>query len=189
EQNASLIISGWKGFTTYKDNFFGTVIDSVAARSHIPLLIAQFTQPVASTRRILLAVDKQQVLSPNFAPTLEMSTAIAAELKATLQVLIIIPLRQKKFTTEELTQLSPDIQPEQAQGRLINRISKRLQPEDLLILEVNTRARGLSTRQAALGLVPEAITRTHPSISVLVMHYPPVTDKSLEKTVAVKAQV
>ncbi len=173
EQDASLIVCGWKGFSTYKDNFFGSVLDSVALRSPVPLLIARFTHPVASTSRILLAVDKPQVLSPNFAATLEMSQAIAVELKATLNVLVVVGLRQRQLTGEEIDRISPDIEIEQAQGKLINRISKRVQPDDLLILEVNTRNRRVSSRQSALGRVPEAIARTHTQTSVLVMHFPP----------------
>ncbi|MEO0770972.1 MAG: universal stress protein, partial [Cyanobacteria bacterium J06649_4] len=177
DQDASLIICGWKGFTTYKDNFFGTVLDNVARRSHVPLLIARFTHPVASTQRILLAVDKQQALSPNFTPTLEMSQAIATELKAALQVLVVVGVRQRQLTGEEVECISPDFPIEQAKGKLINRISKRIQPDDLIILEVNTHKRRLSTRQTALGIVPESITRSHPSTSVLVMHYPPADRK------------
>ena len=163
---------GWKGFSNYKDNFFGSVIDSVARRSQVPMLIARFTHPVASTSRIILAVNKQQALSPNFAPTLEMSQAIANELKATLQVLIVVAIKERQLTGEEIDRISPDIQLEQAKGKLINRISKRIQPDDLLILEVNTHKQMLAVRQSALGVVPEAITRTHSETSVLVMHYP-----------------
>lgn len=172
EQDASLIVCGWKGFSNYKDNFFGSVIDSVARRSQVPMLIARFTHPVASTSRIILAVNKQQALSPNFAPTLEMSQAIANELKATLQVLIVVAIKERQLTGEEIDRISPDIQLEQAKGKLINRISKRIQPDDLLILEVNTHKQMLAVRQSALGVVPEAITRTHSETSVLVMHYP-----------------
>lgn len=182
EQDASLVVCGWKGFSTYKDNFFGSVLDSVAQRSHVPLLITRFTHPVANTSRVLLAVDKPQALSPNFVATVEMSRAIATELKATLNVLVVVGLRQRQLTGEEMERIGPDIEIEQVQGKLINRISKRVQPDDLLILEVNTRSRRTATRQSALGLVPEAIARSHPQTSVLVMHYPPAEASTTSST-------
>lgn len=45
----------------------------------------------------------------------------------------------------------------------------------VLMLEVNTHAQRRSTRTAAVGVVPEAIARTHPDVSIVVVHYPPST--------------
>ncbi|MGB3572743.1 MAG: hypothetical protein WBA01_11920, partial [Phormidesmis sp.] len=81
-----------------------------------------------------------------------------------------------------IERISPNIEIEQVQGKLINRISKRVQPDDLLILEVNTRSQRIATRQSALGSVPEAIARSHPQTSVLVMHYPPAEASTTSST-------
>lgn len=172
EQDVSLIISGWKGFSTYQDNFFGSVLDSVASQTKVPMLITRFTQPIANIERIILAVDKSQALSRHFKPTLEAATLIAAETKTPLQVLIVSGRKERQLSPEEVSSLNIDVVFEQATGRLRNRIAKRLQPNDLLFLEVSTQAHRLSTRASAVGVVPEAIARRHPDLSIVVMHYP-----------------
>ena len=172
ERDASLIICGWKGFSTYKDNFFGSVLDSVASRAQVPLMITRFTHPIANTERILLAVNKQQVLSENFQPTLDAAKMIADQLKTSLQVLVVIGRKQRQLTPEEVNRINSDIIFEQATGKLINRVAKRLAPNDLLMLEVNTHTQRLTTRTSAVGVVPEAIARTHPDVSIVVAHYP-----------------
>ncbi|MGB3765528.1 MAG: cation:proton antiporter [Phormidesmis sp.] len=173
EQDASLIICGWKGFSTYKDNFFGSVLDSVARRARIPMLITRFTHPIANTERVLLAVNKQQALSQNFQPTLSAAQMIADQLKTSLQVLVVVGRKQRQLTAEEVNRLNVEVSLEQATGKLISRVAKRLSPNDLLMLEVNTHTQRLSTRTSAVGVVPEAIARTHPDVSIVVAHYPP----------------
>ncbi|MEM6450045.1 MAG: cation:proton antiporter [Cyanobacteria bacterium P01_D01_bin.105] len=172
EQNASLIISGWKGFSTYKDNFFGSVLDSVASRTRVPMLITRFTHPIANTDRIILAVEKQQALSNNFQPTLNTAKMIAHELKTSLQVLIVSDRKERQLNAEEINTLDIDVTLEQAAGQLQHHISKRIQPNDLLLLEVNTQAYRIATRTSAVGVVPEAIARAYPQLSIIVMHYP-----------------
>ena len=175
EQDASVIISGWKGFSTYKDNFFGSVLDTVANRARVPVMVTRFTHPISHTERIILAVDKQQALSVNFQPTLMAAQMIANELKTSLQVLVVVAQKQRQLTAAEIDELNVEVPLEQAQGKLANRIAKRLQENDLLMLEVNTHMQHpqrLVTRTSAIGVVPEAIARKHPTVSIIVMHYP-----------------
>ena len=138
--------------------------------------MARFVQPISHAERIILAVDKQQALSGNFQPTLDMAKTIANELKTSVQVLIVTKQKQRQLTAQEVSDLNIDVTFEQAKGKLSRRIAKRLQENDLLMLEVNTHTQHpqmLTTRQSAVGTVPEAIARTHPNISMIVMHYPP----------------
>ncbi len=172
EQNASLIICGWKGFSSYKDNFFGSVLDNVTRRAHIPVLVTRFVYPISNTGRIILAVNQRQARSTNFQPTLEIVQTIANELKSTPKIVVVSGRKQPFLSETDVASLSPDIPIEQVKGRLFNRVSKRLQPNDLLVLEVNTHRRQ-TTRQPAIGSLPEEIARTHPEVSILVAHYPP----------------
>ncbi|MGC1310241.1 MAG: cation:proton antiporter [Phormidesmis sp.] len=173
EQDASLIVCGWKGFSTYKDNFFGSVLDNVANQALVPVLVTRFTHPVSNTGRMILAVNRQQAFSDYFQPTLDLARMIANELKSPLKVLIVSERKQRQLTGEEINQLVADVPLEQAKGKLANRVAKRLQPNDLLMLEVTTHAQRLATRSSAVGVVPEAIARTHPETSIIVAHYPP----------------
>ncbi|MGB7087377.1 MAG: cation:proton antiporter [Phormidesmis sp.] len=172
EHDASLLICGWKGFSTYKDNFFGSVLDNVARQAQVPILITRFTHPVSNTARIILAVNKQQALSDNFQPTLDIAQMMANELKSPLQIIVVASRKQRQLTGDEIKRLSDEVPIEQAKGKLANRIAKRLQPDDLLILEVTTHKQRLNARTSALGVVPEAIARRHPDVSIIVAHYP-----------------
>ena len=171
EQDASLIVCGWKGYSSYKDNFFGDVLDNVARQAHVPVLVTRFVYPVSNTGRIIFAVNKQQALSENFAPTLKIMQTIATELKSTPQILVVTGRRESRLSDAELAELSPDIEVEQTKGNLFKRISKRLQPNDLLVLEVNTRKKPVTMRPA-IGQVPEEVVRSHPEVSIIVAHYP-----------------
>ena len=173
ERDVSLIVCGWKGFSTYKDNFFGSVLDSVAMRARVPMLIARFMHPVSNTERVLLAVNKRQALSENFQPTLAAARMIADQLKTSLQVLVVVGRKQRQLTAAEVERLGIEETFEQAKGKLSSRVAKRLMPNDLLMLEVNTHSQRLSTRASAVGVVPEAIARSHPKLSMMVAHYPP----------------
>ena len=171
EQDASLIVCGWKGYSSYKDNFFGDVLDNVARGAHVPVLVTRFVYPVSNTGRIILAVNRQQALSENFQPTLEIVQTIANELKSTPQIVVVAGRRESRLTDAEIAEISPDIAVEQTKGNLFKRISKRLQPDDLLVLEVNTNSKRIAMKPA-IGLVPEEVVRSHPEVSIIVAHYP-----------------
>ncbi|MGB3296018.1 MAG: hypothetical protein WBB01_23795, partial [Phormidesmis sp.] len=88
------------------------------------------------------------------------------------QIVIVSGRRQPRFSEAELAEISPNIPVEQTKGRFINRVSKRLQPNDLLVLEVNTHSRRVAMKPA-IGVVPEEIVHAHPEVSIIVAHYPP----------------
>jgi Kef-type K+ transport system membrane component KefB/nucleotide-binding universal stress UspA family protein len=85
ERNATLLICGWKGYSTYRDNFFGSVIDNVARRTLVPMLITRFPQPIESTQRVLLAIADAEATTASFQQTLFLTRTLAAELKASLK--------------------------------------------------------------------------------------------------------
>ncbi len=171
ERNASLVVCGWKGYSTYQDNFFGSTIDNVALQLPIPVLITRFVQPIANTARVFLALTKRQALSVEFAQTLTIAQLLAAELKTSLEVLILVSNKQAQLSPQELSSLSSDIAIAQAQGNFIREVSQRIQRNDLLLLPVKT-AEGRIRNRSAIGTIPEAIARSHADISILVVHFP-----------------
>lgn len=171
ESNASLIICGWKGFSTYQENFFGSVIDNVAQKAIVPVLIARFAKPIANTARVFLAVSKQQALSPEFASTLDVAKVLASELKAGLQVSLVISKKQTKLSTIELGELSKDVFIGQIEGNFIKQVCGKINRNDLVILATNTSNQKIHTR-SAVGKVAESIARSQSTTSVLVIHFP-----------------
>ena len=171
ERKASLIICGWKGFSSYQENLFGGVIDNLAARAIIPVLIARFTQPIANTARIFLAVTKKQALSPEFSSTIDVAKVLAAELKAGLQVSIILSKKQAGLTTSELGELGQDAFIAQLQGNFVRQVCGNIHRNDLVILATNTSNQRTNSK-SAVGKLAESVARSQSTTSVLVIHFP-----------------
>ena len=171
ERKASLIICGWKGFSSYQENLFGGVIDNLAAKAPIPVLIARFTQPIANTARIFLAVTKRQALSPEFNSILDVAQVLAAELKAGLQVSIVLSKKQKELTTVELGELSQDAFIAQLQGNFVRQVCGKIHRNDLVILATNTSNQKTNSK-SAVGKLAESVARSQSTTSVLVIHFP-----------------
>ncbi|HZG40968.1 MAG TPA: cation:proton antiporter, partial [Nodosilinea sp.] len=86
EQGADLLICGWKGFSTYRENFFGSVIDNIVRSTTIPVLISRFPQPIENTEQVVLAITGQQANLGQIKSTLAIAQCLAEELKAPLHV-------------------------------------------------------------------------------------------------------
>ena len=171
ERKASLIICGWKGFSSYQENLFGGVIDNVAAKAIIPVLIARFTQPIANTARIFLAVTKKQALSPEFNSILDVAKVLASELKASLQVSIILSKKQANLSTAKIGQIGQDIFIAQLQGNFVRQVCGKIHRNDLVVLATNTSNQRTSSR-SAVGKLAESVARSQSTTSVLVIHFP-----------------
>ena len=171
ERDATLVVCGWRGYSTYQDSFFGSTIDNVALQLPIPVLIARFVRPVANTARVFLAVTKRQAISPDFKQTLNIAKMLSTELKTSLEVLLIVTNKQTQLTPKELKKLSADIAIGQTQGNFVKEVSQKLYQNDLLLLPVKTTEARIR-RRSAVGTIPEAIARSHENISVVVIHFP-----------------
>ena len=171
ERDASLLVCGWRGYSTYQDSFFGSTIDNVALQLPIPVLIARFVRPIANTARVFLAVTKRQALSSDFPQTLNIAKMLSNELKTSLEVLLIVTNKQSQLSAAELTNLSTDTAIGQAQGNFIKEVSQKLYKHDLLLLPVKTAEARIRSR-SAVGTIPEAIARSHEEVSVVVIHFP-----------------
>ena len=171
ERKASLVICGWKGFSSYQENLFGGVIDNVAAKAIVPVLIARFTQPIANTARIFLAVSKKQVLSPEFNSIIDVAKVLAAELKASLQVSVIISKKQTKLTNLKIGELGKDVFIAQLQGNFVREVCGKIHRNDLVILATNTSNQRTNSK-SAVGKLAESVARSQSTTSVLVIHFP-----------------
>ncbi len=169
EHDASLVICGWKGYSTYQENFFGSVLDNVVRQADIPVLITRFAQPVKTTRRIVLAIAERQLEDDALKQVVQLAQTLATELKAKLTVswLRRSPVDQpvQHFPADAL---SPEIPIQEQTGSLVQRVSEQISPDDLIIVVANTHRIG----QPAIGREPEAIARMHPQNSIIIIHYP-----------------
>jgi nucleotide-binding universal stress UspA family protein len=170
ERNANLIVCGWKGYSTYQENFFGSVIDNVVRRTTVPVLIARFTHPIETTKRVFLAFTELETSSSQFQQALTLAQTLTVELKANLQLLQVISSSRRAVRNLTGSVLDSDIPIRRVQGNFVTQVSKMLKLDDLLILTVGTHSErwGMS----AVGVEPEAIARSHTAISTIVVHFP-----------------
>lgn len=168
EHNANLIICGWKGFSTYRDNFFGSAIDNLIRRSPIPVLITRFTHPIKTTKRVFLPILETDVNSVTFIRTFALTKILANELKAPLNFLQVSP--SQDIVADSGIPEMMDIPQQVIQGNFVQGILKILEPDDLLILTNNGDATipGLPI----LGITTEALARNSKQISLIVFHFP-----------------
>ncbi|WP_178378183.1 cation:proton antiporter [Chroogloeocystis siderophila] len=169
ERDANLIVCGWKGYSSYRDNFFGSVIDNIIRQATIPVLVARFTQPIRNTNRVILALTDLDFASSQLQKTIALAETLADELKATLKVLHVT-----RSSRRQAPKVPPDLQTEapieHVRGNFVTRVARMLQPDDLLVLTSGNHPDILSMRM--LGTEPEVIARTHPEISIIVLHFP-----------------
>jgi Kef-type K+ transport system membrane component KefB/nucleotide-binding universal stress UspA family protein len=171
ERNANLLICGWKGYSTYRDNFFGSAIDNVLRRATVPVLITRFTQPIENTVRLFLAVDETHLISETqFSQLFGLAKSLATEIKAPL-CLLHIPSgtrRDPSPITQLISTSKLEVQP--LRGQLVSYVTQTLTRDDLLILSAKVSGDFLGI--ASLDREAEAIVNQNPSLSIIVAHIP-----------------
>lgn len=171
EHDASLVICGWKGFSTYTENFFGSVLDNVVRLCQTPVLIARFPNPLANTQRILLALSDHDPREYQI-QTLQLTKVLMEQLKAPSTIVHVG--QRAELTQQDLVEqgFDGDVRIQSVHGGLARRVSEQLTPGDLLILLAGRSHAG----QSAVGRQTEAIARTHPKLSMLIAHFPDRSD-------------
>ena len=173
ERNATLIICGWKGYSTYRENFFGDVIDRIVRRSPVPVLITRFPHPIENTARIFVAATEPETASWEFKQTLEIANTIATELKANLQLLLIVTGGPQEFEFDlesfGLTETTPV---QRLRGNFVKKVSRMLKTDDLLVLTSGSHQHQVFGSSGRL-VEPEAIVRAHSDVATIVAHFPP----------------
>ncbi len=172
ENHASLIICGWKGHSNYRDNFFGSVIDNVVRRSPMPVLVSRFTNPLKTTKRVLLAIADTGYDHRHIKETLALTNTLANELKAPLELVQVTPSNYRSPSSIDIPEPFDDIAVQQVRGNFVGRILQMVGTDDLLVLvaESDRDFPGLPV----LGSIPEAIALNSKKASILIIHYPPV---------------
>lgn len=168
EKQASVIVCGWKGYSTYQENLFGGVIDKIVQRSSVPVLVSRFPLPIEHTSRVFLAFTNQQAKAISFTQNIKLAKTLATELKASLQLLQVV---SSKGVDIDLTDGIPaDIPVQKLQGNFVREVSRLLKPNDLLLL--NGTVAQKSQIFSLLGHIPEAIAHHHPKVAMMILYFP-----------------
>ncbi|MGF1577323.1 MAG: cation:proton antiporter [Cyanophyceae cyanobacterium] len=168
EQQVSLVILGWKGFSSYQENFFGSVTDTVIRQARVPILISRLSQPIQNVTRVVLAVEALEMDPAILRETVLLSKLLAGELKA--DPLLLLVQTKAESTSPRLHLEAVDIPIQDGAGDLVATVNETLRPNDLLVLIPGTGAEKFG--QSTLGREPETIARAHPDVSIIVVHFP-----------------
>ncbi len=169
EHQPSLVVVGWKGYSSYTENLFGGIIDRVLQRAGVPILVTRLMQPLEATQRILFAVPEGVAHTPRVIAALDLAHTLATELKAPLQMLL-----------SETRQLTPtnfglpngeSVSCLRRPGSLVNEVVKAHQSGDLLVLLPGIRTTPLG--RPTMGNAPETVARIKTEASIVVLYLPP----------------
>ncbi|MBD2663372.1 hypothetical protein B6N60_03253 [Richelia sinica FACHB-800] len=169
EQQASVIVCGWKGYSTYQENFFGGVIDKLVYRSFVPVLLTRFPLPIEHTSRVFLAFTSQQAYASSFGQSLRLAQGLATELKASLRLLQVVTAKAVEINLAEVG-LAEDTVIQNVRGNFVRQVSQLLKPNDLLLF--NGAVEHKNQIFSLLGSVPSAIARNHPQVGMIVAYFP-----------------
>lgn len=169
EKQVSVIICGWKGYSSYQENLFGGVIDKIVHRSSVPVLVTRFPFPMEHTARVFLAFTSQQTYTSSFGQSIQLAKSLATELKASLQLLQVVAVRAANIELTD-TGLPADTPIQQVRGNFVRQVSRLLKDNDLLLL--NGTFEQKNQLFSLLGHAPEAIARSHPQAAIIIAYFP-----------------
>ncbi|NES99668.1 MAG: universal stress protein [Sphaerospermopsis sp. SIO1G2] len=169
EKQASVIVCGWKGFSTYEENLFGSVIDKIVQRSSVPVLVSRFPLPIKNTSRVFLAFTSQQAQAHSFSQSIQLATTLATELKASLQLLQVVSNKKLDVDLIKTGLIPKDINIKKLRGNFVKEVSRLLQANDLLLLNGSVVQKGQIF--SLLDHVPEAIAHNHPEVAMMILYF------------------
>ncbi|AUC61621.1 Na+/H+ antiporter [Cyanobacterium sp. HL-69] len=164
ERNANLVICGWKGFSTYRDNLFGSIIDNLVNYSPVTVLITRFTKPIKNTQRVILAIADNQHNMAGFPEVLDITKALSSQLQSEFFIIHVLSGKPSPMVNKDLAELPV----QQMRGNFTKRVLEELKTGDLLVL-VNPIDNHFIGR-SALGTVPQAIARSNERISLMIVN-------------------
>ncbi len=167
EQNASLILMGWRGRRNLQQSILGTVLDEVIWGSDTPVMIGKLSQPLNGMRRVLLILPARALAPVVIRRVVEANFILSKALNVPLAILSDGGyLGQVRELAAELGQESP-CSIEELLGDLRPNDLEKDAGGDLLVVP------GFGSRQrflASLGYLPERLAASF-SGNLLILHF------------------
>ncbi len=168
ENDATLILVGWRGKATFKQSVFGTILDEVIWKAPVPVMVARLEMPIAAEQRVTLVITPGSISAGQVQETFKIGCAIAHALNVPLNILAHEPycptLAQHISADENGTQyhLLP------LQTDVVRVVKEQTHETDLIIITTSGSRRRF---ESSLGNIPEQIAASNHA-SMLVLHYP-----------------
>lgn len=160
ERRATLILCGWRGYSSVHDNFFGGILERLVRGSWLPVLVGRLSRPVRSVSRVLLLWSADLPLGA-LEPALSRASAVASGLKARLVLLAREPLTLPAWFSGEV-QVEPH--------DLLDAVSRLVGEADLLILPICGPLRPFAG--GLLGAGAEELARSRPELDLVILYLP-----------------
>jgi len=87
EKESSLILMGWRGKRTFKQNILGTVLDEVIWGSDSPVMVGKLAFPLDGMERVLLLIPEGAVSLAALRRVLQANLTLAHELNVPCEIL------------------------------------------------------------------------------------------------------
>lgn len=167
EENASLIMMGWRGKRTFRENVLGSVLDEVIWGSDTPVMVGKLSLPLNSMQRIMFIVPAKSVPPIALRKMLEANLSIAQALNVPLNIYAHQSYLQ---TLEALLVICETEHPVE-----IEALTDQTNPEKLEYESVSTfiSIPGFGSRKRVadtLGNIPEQIARSFDG-NLAILHF------------------
>jgi Kef-type K+ transport system membrane component KefB/nucleotide-binding universal stress UspA family protein len=168
EEEASLIVLGWRGYPTMRQNILGTVLDEVVWKAEVPVLVGRITYPVSAIQRVTVAVPQEKLAPVLVSQTLDMALTMAQALNVPLLALVRptnVETINKALKHRKLDQPYKVVALE---GEAVRSIKQHITNLELVVV---TELGPMKRFRRSLGSIPERLTRAT-TASIVIVHYP-----------------
>jgi len=168
ENEASLIVMGWRGKPTFRQSIFGTVLDEVVWHATVPVMVGRLITPINAMRRVVLVVPPNSLGAGLAGKTLEIVTTVAQAINVPL--LVLAAQRYVVNLRDGLDKLKPEQPYEVVRlgSNVIQDVAGRVGAEDLMVVTTMGSQRRF---RSSLGHIPEQLVAAISS-SIVIIHYP-----------------
>ncbi len=167
EENASLIVMGWRGRRSLRENVLGSVLDEVVWGSDTPVIVGKLSLPLNSMQRVVFIVPAKSVPPIALRRMLEANLTIAEALNVPLlikahssylQIVEALTVAINSDHSVALEALSDQLKPEKLEHEAVS---------DFLILPgFGSRKRVADT----LGNIPEQLAKSFDG-NLVILHF------------------
>jgi Kef-type K+ transport system membrane component KefB len=168
ENEASLIVMGWRGKPTFRQSIFGTVLDEVVWHAAVPVMVGRLITPINAMRRVVLVVPPNSLGAGLAGRTLEIVTTVAQAINVPL--LVLAAQRYAVNLRDGLDKLEPEQPYEVVRlgSNVIQDVAGQVGAEDLMVVTTMGSQRRF---RSSLGYIPEQLVAAIPG-SIVIIHYP-----------------
>lgn len=168
ENEASLIVMGWRGKPTFRQSIFGTVLDEVVWHATVPVMVGRLITPINAMRRVVLVVPPNSLGVGLAGKTLEIVTTVAQAINVPL--LVLAAQRYVVNLRDGLDKLKPEQPYEVVRlgSNVIQDVAGKVSAEDLMVVTTMGSQRRF---RSSLGHILEQLVAAIPG-SIVMIHYP-----------------